>query len=82
MKRQPIESSTVRAIGYDPATGVLEVEFLHGLVYEYAAVSKEVHSAFMAASSKGSFFHTEIKGAYDYKKVEGAGDEKGNSRGH
>lgn len=60
---QPVDSSQVRAVGYDPQTRTLSVTFMHGLgsVYQYMNVSPETHSAFVSAESIGSFFGKHLK---------------------
>ena len=35
MQRYSVASSNVAAVGYDPATETLEVEFLSGSIYQY-----------------------------------------------
>lgn len=69
MQRVPVESSNVRAVGYDPATKVLEVEFTSGSAYAYDDVPAEVHEALMAAGSVGRYFNTNIKSAYTFRKL-------------
>jgi KTSC domain len=70
MNRTPVSSSNLRAIGYDPATQTLEVEFLTGAVYSYAGVPASVHAGLMSASSHGSYFDANIKKAgYPYTKL-------------
>lgn len=51
----PVESSNIRAVGYDAERKLLRVVFRDGVVYEGDDVSQELHAAFMAASSKGRF---------------------------
>lgn len=60
---KPVDSSQVRAIGYDPATQTLACSFVHGAgaIYHYAGVSPETHAAFIAAESIGKFFGQHIK---------------------
>ena len=60
---QPVESSQVRAIGYDAATSTLAVQFTRGegAVYHYPDVLPETHRAFMDAESIGTFFGKHIK---------------------
>ena len=41
MERKRISSSKIRAIGYDPKTQTLEVEFNDGKVMAYSGVSQE-----------------------------------------
>ena len=64
MQRQPVESSNLRSVGYDPATRTLEVEFRNGTVYQYSGVEQEDFDRFMASSSKGKFLNESIKGKF------------------
>ena len=64
MRREPVASSNVASIGYDPGSQTLEVEFHSGRVYQYLDVPEHVHQAFMGAESKGKFLHYEIKSGY------------------
>lgn len=70
MKREPLESSSLAAAGYDAATATLEVEFRHGGVYRYFLVPQSAWRAFQAASSKGRFFVAEIRDHYPFERVE------------
>jgi hypothetical protein len=56
-----VESSNIKAIGYDPATKTLSVEFRSGHSANYSDVSPEQHADFMAAPSKGKHFHKHIR---------------------
>ena len=40
MKREPVSSSTIASIGYDPDSQTLEIQFLNGSVYLYFWRSK------------------------------------------
>lgn len=59
----PVESSQVKAIGHDPATNTLAVQFTHGLgsIYHYPGVTAEQHQAFVGAKSIGKHFGQHIK---------------------
>lgn len=70
MKRESVESSNIASIGYDAGGRILEVEFHDGGVYDYFDVPPEVFTDFMAASSKGQYFHRHIKDVYQYERVE------------
>jgi hypothetical protein len=66
--RPPIEllavnSSQVKAVGYDPATKTLAVTFNRGqgAIYHYPDVSPELHAQFLAAESMGRFHGEHIK---------------------
>ncbi len=70
MSRTPVTSSNLKAVGYDPATSTLEIEFQHGDIYQYFNVPKARYAGLMDASSKGEYFDAHIKKAgYDYEKV-------------
>jgi len=60
MERKRINSSKIRAAGYDPKSQVLEIEFSDGKLIQYRGVSPEVHRQFMAAPSATSFFEDKI----------------------
>lgn len=65
----PVESSQVKAIGYDPATKTLACTFTRGPghVYHYPDVTPEQHAAFIGAESIGTHFGQHIK-ALPFKK--------------
>jgi KTSC domain len=70
MNRIPVSSSNLASIGYDPVTQTLEVEFLHGGVYQYSDVSPSVYDGLMEAESHGSYFDRHVKKAgYSYRKI-------------
>lgn len=69
MIRQPVSSSNIKSVGYDPDSMLLEIEFHDGSIYQYSKVPQSVHRALMAAASLGSFLHKNIKGKYPYQKV-------------
>ena len=54
MRREPVSSSSIAAIGYDARSEALEVEFVSGRIYRYRGVESEVHKEFRAAPSKGT----------------------------
>jgi hypothetical protein len=58
----PVESSQVKAIGYDEATETMAVTFQHGArsIYHYL-VPQQLYRDFMAAESKGRFFRLNVK---------------------
>ena len=70
MNRTTIASTNLRSVGYDPDSATLEVEFLHGGVYQYFDVPASRHKELMSARSQGSYFSTFIKtGGYSYRKI-------------
>ena len=69
MKRKLVESSSLCAVGYDPGTQTLEVEFNSGEVYQYYAVPQRVYRDLLAAPSIGQFFAHFIKTTYEWEKI-------------
>ncbi len=67
---QPVKSSQIAAIGHDPSTNVLAVQFhgkggKPGSVYHYQNVPPEKHQALVNAPSIGSHFGQHIKARSD-----------------
>lgn len=67
MDMKPVKSSQIHAIGYDPATNKLRIQFLAGKdrvpgsIYEYDNVSSDLHAALIGADSIGRHFGAFIK---------------------
>ena len=71
MDRLPIDSSLIRAIGYDFPNSVLEVELLpSGRVYRYFDVPLSIYNELMASDSKGSYFNESIRDLYPFEEEE------------
>ena len=69
MIRQPVSSSNLKSVGYDPNSALLEIEFHDGSIYQYSGVPKDTYTALVEAASLGSFLHKHIRGKYSYRKV-------------
>lgn len=69
MKREPVTSSNLLAVGHDPKTKTLEVEFQSGRVYTYAGVSAQRKTALLKAPSLGSYFHKNVRTSYPFKRL-------------
>lgn len=69
MERTSVSSSNISAVGYDPETQTLEVEFRNGSAYSYEGVPEEVHAALLGAGSVGGYFNAFIKDRYSYTRV-------------
>lgn len=75
MNRHPVESSNIQAIGYDPETRVLEVEFgkntdagnPYNRLYHYFDVPAEIHRGLMEARSHGEFLYDKVAHVFAYK---------------
>jgi len=70
MRRKPVESTSLKSVGYEPSTRTLEVEFHGGRVYRYVGVPPRRYRALLDAESAGRFLNTEIKGVYACARVE------------
>lgn len=69
MLRDPVSSSNIASIGYDPGSETLEIEFTNGSICQYFNVPAGLHEQLMAAPSKGQFLNTYIRNAYPYSRV-------------
>ena len=69
MLRKPVDSTTMRSIGYQAKSEILEIEFDSGTVYQYLGVPAAVHQQLLRAESKGRYFNSEIRDVYPYVQV-------------
>ena len=69
MQRKRVNSSKLRAVGYDEGTKTLEVEMSNGQVYQYVGVYPEVYRRFMAAPNPTAFFDDKIDEEYTGRRV-------------
>jgi hypothetical protein len=64
-----VESSNIRAIGYDRKSRTLRLRFLSGPAYDYEPVPPSLHKLLIEAESKGTFFREEILPNFKATKV-------------
>lgn len=69
MNRNPVQSSNIAAIGFDPDTSELEIEFTNGNIYRYANVPADEHEHLIMAESLGRHFAARIKNQFECRKV-------------
>ena len=69
MKRQSVQSTNLRSVGYDEISRELEIEFHSGGIYKYSSVPLSVYQGLMNAASKGRYFHSYIKDVYSYRRI-------------
>lgn len=76
---QPVDSSQIEAVGHNPETNTLAIQFKSGAgpgsIYHYQNVDAETFAAFQSAESVGSHFYKHIKPHADkhpYQKMEAA----------
>jgi hypothetical protein len=69
MERKRVNSSKIRAVGYDSKSRVLEVELRDGAVIAYSGVSQEVHRQFMNAPSPTSYYEDKIADEFSARQL-------------
>ncbi|HUI07428.1 MAG TPA: KTSC domain-containing protein [Verrucomicrobiae bacterium] len=69
MHRNPVVSSNIVSVGYEPSSQTLEIEFGSGGVYQYYNVPESIYQELLGASSKGRFFASQIKDRFPYARV-------------
>ena len=69
MERYPVTSTSLRSVGYDPQSKLLEIEFTNGKVYRYRDVPLEMHKDLLRSESLGKFFNTKIRDVYSYEEI-------------
>ena len=69
MERKRVNSSKIRAVGYDEKSQTLEIEFSNGQVYQYDKVYPEVYRRFMAAPNATAFYDDKIAEDYTGRRV-------------
>jgi len=69
VKMLEVESSMIKAIGYDVATKDVIVEFTGGSKYAYNDVPVEEYDKLLNASSIGKHLNTDFKTTYSYNKL-------------
>jgi len=57
-----VNSSAIRAVGYDGHT--LAVEFHTGRIYDHPGVPYRIYAGLMQAGSKGAYYNRHIRGRY------------------
>lgn len=59
---EPVTSSNIAALGYDPVREQMAVQFVSGHVVHYSQVSLEEATAFYVAESKGKHYAAHVRG--------------------
>jgi hypothetical protein len=65
----PVESITLRTIGYDTDRELLQLEFHNQTMYQYFHVPAEIHEGLLQAPSKGAYFNRFIREKFAYSKI-------------
>ena len=69
MEMQPVQSSSIEAIGYDASTRILRIRFTSQAEYQYYEVPQQVWKTLMYTASKGTYLQMCIRGQYAYECV-------------
>jgi KTSC domain len=69
MERKRVNSSKLRAVGYDPKAQLLEIEFSDGRINAYQDISAEVHRRLMAAPNPATFYEDSIAEDYPARRI-------------
>ena len=69
MKRINVISSSIKSIGYDSQSCILEIEFSRGAIYQYKNVPSLHVVRLIFAESVGKYFHQHIEKNYEYEKI-------------
>lgn len=64
IKRLPVQSRALAAVGYSKRLHALEIEFRNGAIYRYLEVEPAVYRALMTAPSKARFYDENIRRKY------------------
>lgn len=64
IRRVPVESTALAAVGYSKRLRALEIEFRNGAIYRYLAVEPTVYDALLKALSKARFYDENIRHKY------------------
>lgn len=70
MRMVGLNSSLIKAVGYNRVTHTLRVEFLTGKTYDYKDVPEVVYLKLARAASPGEEYNKNIKNNYGYEIVD------------
>ena len=68
MKREKVESSVLKSVGYDKERKIFETELVNETIYEYYRVPFSEYTHLIKSSSLGEYYNKQIK-KYRYKKL-------------
>ena len=63
-------STVISTIDYDPASSMLRITFVSGLIYEYKDVPETVYQGLKTSTAKGIYLNKNIKGKFQYEKID------------
>lgn len=69
INREPVASSNIVSMGYDPDTETLEIEFSSSAIYQYYNVGAALYEQLAQAGSKGQFLNVYIRNDYPFSRI-------------
>ena len=70
MERTRVKSNTIRTVGYDEPTQILEIAFQQGGTYQYFGVSQKIYDHLIKpSSSPEEYYERFIKNRYRHEKI-------------
>jgi len=69
MEMLPLESSMIRAVGYDIFRQILQIQFQSAEVFAYMDVPEKIYEELMEAPSAGRYFQDCIRDRYHYIRI-------------
>jgi hypothetical protein len=64
IRRVPVQSTALAAVGYSKRLRALEIEFRNGAIYRYLDVAPDLYEALLDARSKARFYDDNIRRKY------------------
>jgi hypothetical protein len=65
MEMYRVESSAMRAVGYDDTSHRMRIVFAQGNTHDYCDVPRDIFENLLSAKSKGAYFNRAIKDKYE-----------------
>lgn len=70
MQMIQVNSTDIKALGYEEDDDILTVEFQTGSVYQYRDVPSDLYYSLLEATSKGKYLKAYIANKFPYRKLE------------
>jgi len=75
IKREPVESTALAAVGYSRKLHALEIEFNNGAIYRYEDVPVAVYRGLLGADSKARYYDQNVRAKYHSLRVKPPGHQ-------
>lgn len=64
-----LDSTSLAGVAYDSQCLTLSLQFHNGAIYFYFDVQPAIYQELLAASSKGTYFHTSIRSRFRFNRL-------------